>query len=154
MPRTRRYIFNTLTVVSLLLTQVAVGLWVLTLNQPKGFSIQSVWVWSFGSSIGISWAEPWVYGTSRLLPAISEYSAAGFQYETRGFYGSFAQWSLKLPHWFFTLIFAIGPTIWFIKWRKRKTLGLNICSGCSYDLTGNQTGQCPECGHTIETVMS
>ena len=58
------------------------------------------------------------------------------------------------PHWFLALIFAILPTIWFIKWRHRRALGDNICANCGYDLTGNTTGKCSECGSDIATETS
>ena len=45
-----------------------------------------------------------------------------------------------------TLIFTILPTIWLYKWNKRRKLGPNACPACGYDLTGNETGVCPECG--------
>ena len=54
--------------------------------------------------------------------------------------------SIVFPHWFLILIFAMLPAIWFIKWRKRHKLGPNACPSCGYDLTGNTTGTCPECG--------
>ena len=58
---------------------------------------------------------------------------------------------VSIPHWFLTLIFAIFPGVWFIKWRRRRKLGPNACPSCGYDLTGNQTGECPECGESIAT---
>ena len=48
--------------------------------------------------------------------------------------------------WFAALLFTIAPVIWVIKWRKRRKLGPNACNSCGYDLTGNETGICPECG--------
>jgi predicted amidophosphoribosyltransferase len=49
------------------------------------------------------------------------------------------------------LIFATLPVIWLIKWRKRrKTKPAGKCNACSYDLTGNKTGMCPECGATFD----
>ncbi len=55
-------------------------------------------------------------------------------------------YGFMLPHWFLILIFAILPTIWLFKWNKRRKLGANICPNCAYDLTGNESGNCPECG--------
>ena len=53
---------------------------------------------------------------------------------------------VMLPHWFLTLIFAILPTFWIFKWNKRRKLNPNACPACGYDLTGNETGECSECG--------
>lgn len=46
---------------------------------------------------------------------------------------------------------AIAPAIWLLSWwRERSTRGnVNHCSTCGYDLTGNTSGVCPECGTTI-----
>jgi hypothetical protein len=44
------------------------------------------------------------------------------------------------------LIFAILPAIWLFKWNQRRKLSPNACLGCGYDLTGNESGVCPECG--------
>ena len=35
---------------------------------------------------------------------------------------------------------------------KNKKLGLNVCTSCGYDLTGNMTGHCPECGTVITST--
>ena len=59
--------------------------------------------------------------------------------------------SLSLPYWFLTLVFALLPTIWLIKWRRRRNLPDNPCPSCGYDLTGNESGECPECGQASET---
>ena len=50
-----------------------------------------------------------------------------------------------VPHWFLALIFAVLPTIWLIAWRRRNAPD-NACPSCGYDLTGNTTGKCSECG--------
>ena len=33
--------------------------------------------------------------------------------------------------------------------RKQNRRRLGLCYGCGYDLTGNVSGVCPECGETI-----
>jgi len=70
--------------------------------------------------------------------------------EARGVYA----WTLTvwLPHWFLTLLFAIGavPLIWL-----RPSRGsLHSCHTCGYDLTGNTSGVCPECGTAIPIPRS
>lgn len=36
----------------------------------------------------------------------------------------------------------------------RKRLGMNRCLHCGYDLTGNESGVCPECGTEINPALS
>jgi hypothetical protein len=60
-----------------------------------------------------------------------------------------------LPGWgsgVVTLMFAAYPTIAFIRgplrrWRRSRG---GLCLKCGYDLTGNVSGVCPECGTKIE----
>ena len=68
-----------------------------------------------------------------------------------GFGFDLTDWSVVVPHWFLALIFAVLPAVWFMKWRKRRKLGPNSCGSCGYDLTANETGECPECGKSIGT---
>ena len=59
-------------------------------------------------------------------------------------------WSnLSVPLWMPTAIFGFAACrpLNFHRRRKRKKLGL--CVKCGYDLTGNITGTCSECGEAI-----
>lgn len=51
-----------------------------------------------------------------------------------------------VPLWLFFLLTAI-PT--YILWRYYKNYPDNCCQECGYNLTGNTTGKCPECGVKI-----
>ncbi len=49
-----------------------------------------------------------------------------------------------VPLWVpFILVLAVSLTLQLL---NRRRLPLNQCSVCAYDLTGNQSGRCPECG--------
>ena len=168
MPRTRRYIFNTLTVVSLLLLLGTVGLWVesywvgseLSWGSDDrivgGFACQGRVMFVSGRTAGSS--RDWDLGvnTGRSAEAPAEILLVFVDVELMGFgYGldvpvsDMTADSLMLPHWFLTLIIAILPAVWIYKWRKRRKLGPNSCPGCGYDLTGNESGECPECGNSL-----
>ncbi len=59
--------------------------------------------------------------------------------------------ALKIPYWPLLLLFIAYPTIAFIRgplprWRRRRK---GLCLTCGYDLTGNVSGICPECGEAI-----
>jgi len=49
-----------------------------------------------------------------------------------------------------TLIFSILPSWKCVSILKRRKTG-GICRNCSYNLTANTTGICPECGTSIRT---
>ena len=55
------------------------------------------------------------------------------------------------PSWLATILLAVYPTITFVRgpfrrWRRRWK---GLCPDCAYDLTGNESGVCPECGKAI-----
>lgn len=55
-----------------------------------------------------------------------------------------------LPIWLLLIIFVAYPMLWLTthgplrRYRRRRR---NQCVKCGYDLTGNVSGVCPECGH-------
>lgn len=51
------------------------------------------------------------------------------------------------PLWIPLLVLAI-PTV--ILWRRDRRYPVGHCRGCGYDLTGNVTGVCSECGQRTE----
>lgn len=50
--------------------------------------------------------------------------------------------SLRVPFWL-VLAVCLLPTIWL--WRRDRRIEPGYC-GCGYNLTGNVSGVCPECG--------
>jgi len=60
----------------------------------------------------------------------------------------------SLPAWFLALIFGAAPLIWIIHWQRSRTIPPHLCQSCGYDLTGNQSGNCPECGVDLEAEAS
>lgn len=56
-------------------------------------------------------------------------------------------WRAYLPLWFpFTLLFCATGLLWYLG-RRRHLSG--HCQKCGYDLTGNVSGRCPECGTAV-----
>lgn len=53
-------------------------------------------------------------------------------------------WQLDVPLWL--LLAAVALPTAFLFWRDRPHYGPHQCQRCGYDLTGNTTGRCPECG--------
>jgi hypothetical protein len=62
-------------------------------------------------------------------------------------------WGLSLPFWMPFTLFAAYPVVVFGRvlwkrtpaWRRRH----GLCARCGYDLRGNTSGVCPECGGNI-----
>ena len=59
-----------------------------------------------------------------------------------------SDWSVTTPLWAVALVCAIRPAwcaaAWYRSARRRRRPG--CCTNCGYDLTGNVSGVCPECG--------
>lgn len=69
------------------------------------------------------------------------------------FANGIGDWSMKVavPLWIPTLLLAVVPFVAFLlgpvrRWHRRKR-GRCVC--CTYDLTGNESGVCPECGVVV-----
>jgi hypothetical protein len=56
-----------------------------------------------------------------------------------------------IPMWAIVVATAFLPLIWVISRHRRKVGG---CPTCHYDLTGNTSGVCPECGTGIGSVAN
>ena len=60
------------------------------------------------------------------------------------------RWACRtsIPLWIPLVVIAI-PT-GFLWWRDRRRVPPDHCQKCGYDLTGNVSGVCPECGTPVE----
>jgi hypothetical protein len=56
-------------------------------------------------------------------------------------------WGVSLPLWMLFLFFAVPTAL--LLWRDRRRIPPGHCQHCGYDLTGNISGRCPECGQTV-----
>ena len=62
-------------------------------------------------------------------------------------------YDVHFPLWMPFVLFAAYPTIAFIRSparRQRQRRKLGLCVKCGYDLTGNVTGVCSECGTKLD----
>ena len=60
-------------------------------------------------------------------------------------------WDLCVPLWPMFVLSACYPTFVLVCWsiHRRRRSGRGLCMSCRYDLTGNVSGVCPECGRAI-----
>ncbi len=58
------------------------------------------------------------------------------------------QTGVLIPLWALTLVFGFFPTICWIRRRRRERARRKrgLCPACGYNLAGNTSGACPECG--------
>jgi len=70
-----------------------------------------------------------------------DWYAYGFGTQWGGPYGS--SYAIRFPHWFLAMLLMVLPVLIV---RKRLKVRAGHCRNCDYDLTGNETGVCPECG--------
>jgi hypothetical protein len=58
---------------------------------------------------------------------------------------------LRFPLALLVVLFGIYPSLWFIRRRRHRLWRrAGFCGRCGYNLRGNTTGRCPECGNPIK----
>ncbi len=69
---------------------------------------------------------------------------------------SFVRTWIIMPLWIPFLAFGIFPAIAFARgpFRRWRQPGDGYCIRCGYDLTGNVSGVCPECGSPVSSTIS
>ena len=59
---------------------------------------------------------------------------------------------ISICFWFPITVFSIAPLVWLTrKLRRRRRRKRNLCVTCGYNLRGNTSGRCPECGTPVPT---
>jgi len=61
------------------------------------------------------------------------------------------EYSFFVPYWCFLVVALPLPTLGLIRRARRsRRLARSLCPDCGYALTGNTSGDCPECGTAIK----
>jgi hypothetical protein len=120
--------------------------------------ILSLWAWSIRR--GVQYSGPRVFvdiGAGSVAFAPRDHATASREwtpYRIRGYLGLSAPGLIRgrvgvgvlVPVWIPLLL--VGLTTVFLWWRDR-SVPPGHCEGCGYDLTGNVSGVCPECGQKV-----
>ncbi len=116
-------------------------------------------IWLKEGAFGIDWRSEVRHHNRNLPPASTRWKSLkhgglGPRLHIHDLYGDThvarSGW-LKVPVWLPLMLLSVYPIIAFVRgplrrYRRRKR---NQCDGCGYDLTGNESGRCPECGKAI-----
>ena len=154
-----------LLMLSLALTALTVGLWVSShfvtvhLRVPRMWHLkQDKWYAGIILLEGHTASRPCLAGPR---PPVVRWSFIGFSilivpdisfWPGRGWtYQSFRRFGV--PYWSIALLvslpaFGLAPGE-IRERRRRRRMQARLCVKCGYDLTGNESGVCPECGEAI-----
>ncbi|HEY8746696.1 MAG TPA: hypothetical protein VIM11_01900 [Tepidisphaeraceae bacterium] len=151
----RRRLFFLASLLSLLLFVATVVLWVRSCSVIDGMFFQK-WIFRLeGGNVYISYdrlgkRSPSVEFSHESRSRLSDDDGMWFWLNTnlRSPVDFSVAFHLIAP----ALLLAILPTIYvLLLWRGRRREWVGLCPICAYDLTGNTSGVCPECGTTIKS---
>ena len=163
MKRLPRIIFNALTMLSMLLCMVTVGLWVRSYRVADGVMLISsppkAIVWSQRGRAILFESYSKNFSTVRYsnCPASvslgfdSEVNSTVYFWRLWGFTASGSNGAsfIAVPYWFFTVLSA-SPFVAAVCLRSKMKKGrLGYCDACGYDLRATPD-RCPECGTVAE----
>ncbi|UCE58442.1 MAG: hypothetical protein JSU63_13480 [Phycisphaerales bacterium] len=89
-------------------------------------------------------------------PGLSSFLGFGYGKSAAPYYSWITRQVFMFPLWFPVVVFAAYPLLLLWRrpirgWRRRRR---GLCAECAYDLTGNLSGVCPECGTAISKGAS
>jgi hypothetical protein len=162
--RVMRWVFNGLAVLSLLLCVATCNLWVRSCswsdylrwwNKAQTFAVgvrsdpDGLNCWLLTAQQAIPIAPPVGFSRNSDSTALVGHGLLHFSY-VHGRYGTVQgeqEWEFAFPYWTIAVPLALPSAIRFlIWWRRPKTGHTGLCVACGYNLTGNVSGICPECG--------
>ena len=165
----RRWTFNILAIISAILCSMTAALWVRTYVATDSIRWADAHLW-----------QGWVAGHGSILyirayhggneapealnhqrePPIADIAAGqwlvknflrlgGFGFGTGAGLG-YDGFAVIIPLWFVLCSSLALPALWVSRWRSSRKPRGGHCGTCGYNLTGNTSGVCPECGTVIK----
>lgn len=108
---------------------------------------------TFGFSVGagrvqLYWCTPWSLLPERGIETFRTRMPATMHWQfglERGLLSSLNMTDTRvfIPLWFVTLLFGLPAAA---TWHRDRRRAPSVCVKCGYDLRGNTSGVCPECG--------
>ena len=171
----KRRIFNILATMSLVLCLATAGLWAygpwwMDTAWLRHAALTTMFIevnGRLGVHVGLTPNGLWVYRGNEdtpQAPAVARDGVfAGFEYEhgaipPDGVNPALCFERLVTPYWFLCALGATLPALW-LWWHRRERSarrddGMPHCPKCDYNLTGNVSGICPECGTPIPAAAA
>ena len=149
----KRRLLNILAVLSLAMEITAAVAWILSYACPHLWhsaaaeGTYSCFVESSDGALYVTRLSPVPF---RALNA-SEWWLLGVRYVSTGALDDRTR-TLLVPYRVVAVAGAILPAIWLWRYRRHRRLrsdGMPHCAKCDYNLTGNISGICPECGTPV-----
>jgi len=112
---------------------------------------RSVWVVSEGGSFAVAMMlRPERHGVRCTWGSYAKRAGAAAALHGLWHFGRAPEvgaFDVVVPQWVVPAVFAPLPAARIARWRRlRRRPATTTCGGCGYDLTGNVSGVCPECG--------
>jgi hypothetical protein len=153
MQRSLKWVFNALTLFSLLMCVAATALWVqsdktssqrrdpdtfdLTHREPLYWLVSNSGRLTFCRQEGKDWQNP-----------VSHFNVYGIEYAS-SWVGNSSLVNLLVPYWMIVSLTILPPLVWLRDWRvqrrTRRRESSGLCRTCGYDLRAT-LDRCPECG--------
>ena len=90
----------------------------------------------------------WFWGGPRNIRSLfSQRALPVFRWTGPYSWGSWGTVSRVIPLWLVQALCGVPAILlWAVWWRTRRRYAAGRCQACGYNLTGNVSGRCPECG--------
>ncbi|HSZ54656.1 MAG TPA: hypothetical protein VK797_03290 [Tepidisphaeraceae bacterium] len=92
---------------------------------------------------GKQWDTAWAYPMYQLPLGFSYGKSPADDPTAAGYF------SLLIPSWSLIVLFLLLPCAWLYRWWVHPIRLPGQCRRCGYDLTGNTSGVCSECGTSL-----